>query len=174
MHLGLVVAGGAKHLDDFADGILCAFGPFGDAGNSLVAGLSLHQFANRDKDVVGHRLVVGDEEREIFALFDSAYESGAGTLNNADYLALLRAILGVCKERDLHLVAVKGVVEIFVGDGNLDVAVVGRHKSQTLLAQVDSADDDTRIDYRVEIAVAVFGDAAGVLQFVEHDVEDLL
>ena len=65
-------------------------------------------------------------------------------------------------------------MEVFVGDGNLNVAIVGQHKGEPLLAEVESAHYNARIDYGVVVAVGIFGDAAGVLKVVEHEVEDLL
>ena len=116
VHLGGIVSGTAQDVDHLADGVLGFIGPFYYFDDGFVACLSAFQLFFGDKDIVGERTVLRNEEGVRFGYFERAYKGVVGSFQYFDYFAFGFASAAFGVEGDAHTVVVHGVCRVAFGD----------------------------------------------------------
>ena len=125
MHLRLVVAGAPQHLHDLADRVLGTVGPLRDAHDGLVAGAPTLEHRLRYEDVIVHRAVLGEQERELLAHVQPTYEGLVGTLENLCHLSLPNMTPAAGHHLHTNAIAVHGMQRVALSNKYRLAATVG-------------------------------------------------
>ena len=109
VHFGVVVAGDAEPLDQFADGALAAGLPVDDAHDDLFAVVHLRVVAFREVDVHRHAARIGLDEDLVGAHLGHADIGFARAFDDAGDLALEAVVAAAVDDGHLDAVAVQGI-----------------------------------------------------------------
>ena len=116
VHLGFVVAGAAKHLNNLANGVLACLGDLSNLNNYLIAILRLASAAHRHEDIERHLLAVGHHKDVVGRHLHRAHVLALALLEDLHDLSLGALLSLVREDEDAHLVAVQRLVHVVGGD----------------------------------------------------------
>ena len=125
VHLRLIVARAAEHVNHLAHRTFRAFGPVGDFHHGLVAVLRRAEIFFGDEDIGGEGAAFGHEEAVTALHLHGADKLIVGALDDFRHLRLAGMSLAACQHCDAHAVAVECAERIALAHEYALAAVVG-------------------------------------------------